>query len=239
MKRDHRAPDEVQRSEAAAWDEEYISGRYEGEPELAFVSDIINEARASHLIGCQGLYIGCGNGRNYLPLVAAGLDLVGIDISRIAIDQLAARLPERRDRLVHGPIGSLTDGTLYPIVIGIQVFQHGDERRAHEHMRAAQARLAPGGLFCIRVNANTTDLEFEHDVVERNPSGGYTVKYLAGPKSGLHIHFFALAELLKLFEGYEAILAPRLSTTWRKPPAIGQWSQWEAIFRERSTNLSR
>ena len=32
-----------------------------------------------------GLYIGCGNGRNYVPLVEAGLDLVGLDVSATAI----------------------------------------------------------------------------------------------------------------------------------------------------------
>ncbi|MGH3621503.1 MAG: class I SAM-dependent methyltransferase [Sciscionella sp.] len=68
------------------------------------------------------VYIGCGNGRNYLPLVDAGLDLVGLDISGRAIEQLAQRVPTRRDRLVVGDLSSLPPHELYRIVVGIQVF---------------------------------------------------------------------------------------------------------------------
>jgi hypothetical protein len=57
---------------AAAWDAEYGAGRYRGEPPVALTEDILAAARAFGLT--RGLYVGCGNGRNYLPLVAAGLD---------------------------------------------------------------------------------------------------------------------------------------------------------------------
>jgi hypothetical protein len=117
-------------------------------------------------------------------------------------------------------------------VIGIQVFQHGDRAVAHRHIAAAQARLSPRGLFCLRVNAVGTDLEFPHDVIERAVDGGFTVRYRAGPKAGLDIHFFAASELAALFEGYETVLAPRLARTWRTPRTRGQWSQWEAIWRK-------
>jgi SAM-dependent methyltransferase len=217
---------------AAAWDAEYAAGRYRDEPPLPFVADILAAARAHSLIGGGGLYIGCGNGRNYLPLVNAGLDLVGLDVAAAAIAQLAERAPDRRDRLIQGDLSALPEGERYPLVIGIQVFQHGDRASAHAHIRAAQARLAPGGLFCLRVNAVGTELEYDHDVVERDRDGGFTVRYLAGPKRGLLIHFFAASELEALFDGYDLVLAPQLARTWRLPPARGQWSQWEAIYRK-------
>jgi SAM-dependent methyltransferase len=214
---------------AAAWDAEYAAGRYSCEPPVAFTGDILAAARQAGLT--RGLYIGCGNGRNYLPLVAGGLDLTGVDISASAIAQLAARAPERADRLVCGDLGALPAAAVYPVVIGIQVFQHGDRQTAHAHVRAAQARLASGGLFCVRVNAVGTDLEYAHDVVERDGDGGFTVRYRAGPKRGLEIHFFAASELAALFDGYEIVLAPRLVRLWRVPAERGQWSQWEAIYR--------
>ena len=65
---------------AAAWDSEYAAGRYSGEPPVAFTGDILAAARQAGLT--RGLYIGCGNGRNYLPLVAGGLDLTGVDLGR-------------------------------------------------------------------------------------------------------------------------------------------------------------
>jgi Methyltransferase domain len=217
---------------AEAWDVEYAAGRYRDEPPLPFVADVLSGIREHDLLGAEGLYVGCGNGRNYLPLVQAGLDLVGLDVSAAALARLAERAPERRERLIHGELSALPAGAAYALVIGIQVFQHGDRASAHDHIRAAQARLAPGGLFCLRANAVGTELEYDHHVVERDGDGGFTVRYLAGPKRGLMIHFFAESELDALFAGYDLVLAPRLSQTWRAPPERGQWSQWEAIYRK-------
>jgi hypothetical protein len=216
---------------AAAWDAEYAAGRYASEPPLPFTGDIACAARQAG--AARGLYIGCGNGRNYLPLVAGGLDLTGLDISAEAIAQLAVRGPDRQDSLIHGDLRSLPAGVAYPLVIGIQVFQHGDRATAHAHVRAAQQRLTPGGLFCLRVNATATDVWPRHEVTERHPDGGFTVRYLAGPKQDLLIHFFAGSELEGLFgDGYTPVLPPRLQATRRVPPQPGQWSQWEAIWRK-------
>ena len=44
-------------------------------------------------------------------LVAGGLDLTGLDISAAAIAQLAARIPDRRDLLIHGDLSSLPDAS--------------------------------------------------------------------------------------------------------------------------------
>jgi SAM-dependent methyltransferase len=223
---------------ARAWDVEYEAGRYRDEAPVAFVDDILTAARDHGLGTADGLYIGCGNGRNYLPLRTAGLDLTGLDISAAAIAQLTARMPADRDRLVHGDLAALPTGRTWPIVIGIQVFQHGDRTATHAHLRAAQRRLRPGGLFCLRVNAVGTDVWPAHEVVERDPDSGFTVRYTAGSKQGLLVHFFAGAELDLLFEGYTPVLPRRLASTRRTPPAPGQWAQWEAIYRSPANNAA-
>jgi 2-polyprenyl-3-methyl-5-hydroxy-6-metoxy-1,4-benzoquinol methylase len=221
------------RSAAAAWDAEYQAGRYAGEPPVRFTQEIAAAARAAGIT--EGLYIGCGNGRNYLPLTAAGLCLTGLDISAAAITQLTARAPQHRHQLMHGDLTTLPAGVRYPLVIGIQVFQHGDRAAAHAHIRDAQDRVTPGGLFCLRVNATATDIWPGHKVTERGPDGGLTVRYLAGPKHGLHIHFFSAKELDALFTGsFTPVLPTRLQRTWRDPPQPGQWAQWEAIWRKPS-----
>ncbi|HXL45710.1 MAG TPA: class I SAM-dependent methyltransferase, partial [Candidatus Binatia bacterium] len=77
---------------AARWDSEYRAGRYVAERPLPFVDRIITTVRAHpEAITGVGLYVGCGNGRNYLPLVDAGLALHGLDVSREALEQLVAR----------------------------------------------------------------------------------------------------------------------------------------------------
>jgi SAM-dependent methyltransferase len=214
---------------AAAWDAEYLAGRYTTEPPLLFVDDIVAAARER---GCRhGIYVGCGNGRNYARLVEGGLDLIGLDVSIAAIQQLAKRLPDRRARLIVGDIGCLRPETRLPLVVGIQVFQHGRAEQASAHIRAAQALVAPGGLFCVRVNADATDVLHDHRVSEQAVDGSYTVQYLDGPKKGLFIHFFSRRSLTALFaDGFTPLMPMRLSVTQRDAPETGQWSQWEGIW---------
>jgi predicted TPR repeat methyltransferase len=216
---------------AAAWDAEYASGRYQHEPPEPFVSDILTAARRDRLT--KGLYIGCGNGRNLLPLVDGGLDLIGIDISTEAITRLRARRPSLSDHLIIGDMSALPASTHYDLVIGIQVFQHGMRVEAHQHLSAAAARVSTHGLLCVRVNATETDVEHAHDRLEEDADdGSFTVRYHSGPKAGLDIHFFTATELRSIIGiGFIDVLPPRLSTTTRIPPSRGQWSQWEAIWR--------
>jgi SAM-dependent methyltransferase len=216
---------------AASWDAEYRAGRYAGDAPVPFVDDILAAARRVELPPGRGLYVGCGNGRNYAPLVAGGLDLIGLDVSAEALAQLAARLPERADDLVRGDLSALPAGAAFAVVVGIQVFQHGREAEAHAHVHEAARRVLPGGLFCVRVNAAGMDLRHSHRVVGRNEDGGFTVEYLEGPKAGLAIHFFAEAELARLAAGFDAVLPLRLDATAHQPPATGRWLQWEAIWR--------
>ncbi len=215
---------------AASWDAEYAAGRYAGEPPVAFAGDILAAAREAGVTA--GLYVGCGNGRNYLPLAGGGLDLTGLDISATALAQLAARPGTRRGRLVCGDLSCLRPSALFPLVIGIQVFQHGDRAIAQAHIRQAARHVTPGGLLCLRVNASSTDVRPAHEVTERHADGGFTVRYLAGSKRGLLVHFFGEAELAGLPGcGFVPVLPLRCARTWRTPPAAGQWSQWEAIWR--------
>jgi SAM-dependent methyltransferase len=156
---------------------------------------------------------------------------VGLDISATAIDQLTSAVPDRTDRLVVGDLSTIPDEVQFGILVGIQVFQHGTRQEAVRHIRDAQERLTPGGIFCLRVNAAPTQVYYEHSVIERAPDGDYTVRFLDGPKAGLDIHFFARDTLEGLFDAFEPVLPLRLDVTRREPPQTGTWSQWETIWR--------
>ncbi|MGW2346668.1 class I SAM-dependent methyltransferase [Streptomyces sp. NPDC001661] len=218
--------------ESASWDAEYRRGRYEDEPPVGFVDDIVRAAQCLPP-DAQGLYVGCGNGRNYLPLRAAGLNLTGLDISPAALASLAKRSPADAPHLVHGAVTDLPADQLFHLVVGIQVFQHGNRATAHAHLRAALDRIRTGGLFCIRVNAVGTDVRPDHEITEEAPDGGFSVRYLEGSKQGLEIHFFSLPELTALLphDQFAPVLAPRIHQTQRPMKDLGQWSQWEAIYR--------
>jgi len=220
-----------------AWDAEYRAGRYLDEPPVPFVHEILATARARGIR--NGLYIGCGNGRNFVPLTLGGLELEGVDLSPTAIAQLAARLPESAGRLVVGNLAALPSSRDYPLVIGLQVFQHGDLATCRAHLAAAQQRVRPGGLFALRVNAVATEVEFPHDVVEGDRERGFTVRYRSGPKQGLLVHFFGGPELAEPFAREFVPVAPlRVVTQTRTAPSTGTWSQWEGIWERRSAGRS-
>jgi SAM-dependent methyltransferase len=216
---------------ARVWNAEYASGRYQGEPAVGFVDDIVTAAKAAGT--GSGLYIGCGNGRNYIPLTEAGLDLTGVDILATAISQLAARLPGRRDRLVTGDLSALPAGQRFPLVVAIQVMQHGTRAQAHDLLAGALAVVAAGGLFAIRVNAVGTDVHHRHEVTERDPDGSFSVRYTAGPKTGMTVHFWAARELdcAVTGAGFAPVMTLRPQATWRAERAAGLWLQWEGIYR--------
>jgi SAM-dependent methyltransferase len=228
------ADDSADRSWAArSWDAEYAAGRYFGEDPVDFVADIVTASRDASVH--RGLYIGCGNGRNYVPLTEAGLDLTGLDISATAISQLADRLPSRRDRLVTGDLSALPPGQRFPLVVAIQVMQHGTRAQVHRLLAEALARVVPGGLFAIRVNAVGTDVHPRHEVTERDYSeGSFSVRYLEGSKTGLTIHYWAARELDSALTaaGFGPVLALRPQATWRAQREQGQWLQWEGIYRK-------
>jgi hypothetical protein len=214
-----------------SWDAEYRAGRYRGEPPLPFVGDILLATLKDGVT--RGLYVGCGNGRNFVPLSQAGLILTGLDVSTVAVEQLAQRWPSYRERLRVGDLSSLPARLLFPLVIGIQVFQHGSRATCHANLRLAQAHLDRGGLFCLRVNAVGSEYEHESEEVEKETDGSRTVRYLSGPKRDLLIHFFSEPELQTLFGGrFQTVLPIRRVVMSRNPPGSGHWDQWEAIWRK-------
>lgn len=220
---------------ASRWDAEYREGRYASEPPLAFTDEIVATLRAHPTaFAGTGLYVGCGNGRNYLPLVDAGLRVCGLDVSLTALRQLAARRPARPLPLICGDFRSFTCGRPVGFVVAIQVFQHGTEADAATYFDRVKTLLQPGGLFFLRVNSVSTQVFHRHTVLDRNERGGATVRYDAGPKQGLAVHFYAREELADLTgEAFEVVVAPREDVIMRSAPQTGFWAQWEATWRRR------
>ncbi len=218
---------------ARRWDAEYDSGRYEGEPPVQFVNTIIDTLRERGLAGGHGLYVGCGNGRNYVPLAAACQGLRGIDVSRTGLRRLLEKHPEHKGRVscenfLDEKHNTATKPRDY--LVSIQAFQHGDERTAQKYFERAAAMLRPGGLLFLRVNSAGTDVYHRHDVVEeKNAHGGFTVRYAEGPKAGLLVHFFTDRELKSTLHqvGFDVVHNPVEASESRPPPKTGKWKQWE------------
>jgi SAM-dependent methyltransferase len=217
---------------ARRWDDEYRGGRYGNEAPIPFVQTILSTLRDRGAArDGVGLYVGCGNGRNYLPLVDAGLTLYGVDVSPEAIRQLAERRPAQRPRLVCADFRRFDIEATFSYLIAIQVFQHGGEDDASEYFARAWRLLSPGGLLFVRVNGAATDVFHRHTVVERNRFGGYTVRYDEGPKRDLLVHFYSREELLeRTRETFRVLAPPREEVVPREPPKTGCWVQWETVW---------
>lgn len=218
---------------ASRWDEQYRKGRYENEEPAAFVRKVIDVLRrrggARRL---RGLYVGCGNGRNYIPLAGAGLDgLAGIDVSAVAVDRLSCRCPHLAGRVRVADFSTFEPAVPLDCIVAIQVFQHGDEGEAAGYLERSFSLLGENGLLFLRVNSAATDVRLGHRIVDRNGHGGFTVRYTEGPKRGLAVHFFAADEIRERLgdAGFEIIGGPEHDTVRRSPPQAGTWSQWEVI----------
>ncbi len=221
---------------AARWDAEYRRGRYAGEPPVPFVEQILGalQDRRARLDG-PGLYVGCGNGRNYLPLVDAGLDLYGLDLSPAALQTLAARRPAVAGRLICGDFRRFGSARPFSCLVAIQVFQHGTDADVAIYFGNVAALLAKGGLFFLRVNSVATQPFHRHTVIERNDRGGFTALYEEGPKRGLPMHFYSRDELHALTrEAFRPVAEPREDVILRSPPKTGSRAQWEMIWERRS-----
>ena len=217
---------------SARWDKLYCSGRYAEDPPIPFVKKVLYALQTSSLRNGAGLYVGCGNGRNYLPLVNSGLHLYGVDISDVALRQLAEKEPAVADLLIHVDFRKLDPPQKYAYVIAIQVFQHGFDSDVAKYFANVRSVLLNGGLFFLRVNSASTQIHRPHTIAERNEFGGKTVIYEAGPKQGLPVHFYAGEEILALTRnGFEVVDNLREVFTRRTPPEKGFWAQWEGIWK--------
>lgn len=223
-----------ERQVSARWDKLYRSGRYAEDPPIPLAKNILSTLETSSLRNDVGLYIGCGNGRNYLPLVNSGLNLYGVDISDVALRQLAEKQPAIADLLIHADFRKLNSPPKYGYIIAIQVFQHGFNADVAQYFAKVRSMIAPGGLFFLRVNSASTQIYRPHTIAEQNEFGGKTVIYQAGPKQGLPVHFYSRKEILELTrDSFESIDELHEDFTHRTPPEKGSWAQWEGIWRRR------
>jgi SAM-dependent methyltransferase len=221
---------------ASCWNAIYREGRYETEPPLGFVEIILDTLRARPAIARgPGLYVGCGNGRNFRPLAEAGLELHGLDTSYVALRHLAGRLGDPAGRLICGDFRDVPFRSPFAYLIAIQVFQHGDQHDVDAYIRRVAAVLRPGGLLFLRVNSTASEIFFRSRLADTNGHGGFSVQCLEGPKSGQSIHFFTKAELLALTaDAFHVVAEPTERREVRPPPRSGRWAQWEMIVERTS-----
>jgi len=216
---------------AGQWDAAYAEGRYAGEPPLPFVGTII-DSLGDEGHEAYGLYVGCGNGRNYVPLLESGLRLTGIDISALAIEQLVERCPAAEKKVMVRDFQAMHAAKVWDYIVSIQTFQLGTKQTVMELFTHTHQALRPGGKLFLRVNAADTEIYHPHHTIESWKSGSKTIVYEAGSKKDMPEHFFSKRELGSIATkfGFKIMSPARKVTESRQPPKTGTWSQWETIW---------
>lgn len=216
------------------WDAEYRSGRYVDDGPVPMVERILETLSERGLSGARGVYLGCGNGRNYVPLREAGLALDGVDVSPVAIAALLARAPRLREgaSVTCGDLMEVEPPEPYAYVVAIQSLMHGTAGDVARRFAKVDSLLAAGGLLFLRTNTVASEVTHAHETLEETPLGGRTIRYLGGERDGLVIHFFTEAEVSSLLPGYSRVGRPTTHVVPRTPPEAGQWTQLEAVLQK-------
>lgn len=216
---------------AEGWDTLYREGRYTGEAPIPFVDTVLEHLSPEDRQGF-GLYVGCGNGRNYLPLFRLlGPRLRGVDVSTEGIRQIREQAPETEQSTFVGDFRRYCGANIFRYIVAIQSFQHGDTGETNEFFKRSSEALMPGGKLFLRVNSSSTNLVHRHRRHGTKKTGKF-VEYLEGPKTGQTIRYYTEAELAALAKGEGfSIVKPLAEVKHRRvPPLTGHWVQWESVW---------
>ncbi len=216
---------------ASRWNDQYSMGRYRDESPIDFVKEIINFVKANDLDQERGLYLGCGNGRNYIPLRAKNLDILGIDLSQNAISELVCLYPKYAKDLWCVSISGLETSDTFGYIVAIQVLQHGNKKIITSYFDKINKLLANNGMLFVRVNSISTEIHHKHTILE--DTDGLTIRYDEGSKQDMLIHFFAKDELKECVESRGMTMQSiRELAIKRDQPNTGSWYQWELVCKK-------
>jgi SAM-dependent methyltransferase len=139
-----------------SWNESYASGQLPwdtGHPEPLLVEFVSSGAVAP----CPTLEIGAGTGTNAIWMAEHGFDVLGIDVSPLAVEKAQARMEGRTLRCRFATFDFLTDtrpAGPFQFVFDRGCFHVFDEPGEREQFAArVAAALAPGGLWLSMVGS--------------------------------------------------------------------------------------
>lgn len=159
--------------------EAFVAEYYDFNPVYASRKDVdfyVELARAS---GGPVLELGCGTGRILLPIAAAGLPIVGLDLAEPMLARCRAKLEreprevQQRVRLLRASMTNFDLGETFPLITApFRSFQHlraVDDQLAC--FRSAHRHLQPGGKLVL--DFFHTDPRRMHDPAFTRESQGY------------------------------------------------------------------
>lgn len=192
-----------------AWEEIYQrQGIFEREPfgDFGKTTDILKARGARTVIDAA-----CGTGRHLIPLLQAGFDVYGFDLSPTALQYAKAEILRNGLPLPDLQVHDMFEKWPYPRVDAVLVFNsiyHGYKAEVERTIRFIHEDvLQPGGtlIFTTTMNplrsargANLTGLEIE-DIFDIPEQGTFVPRI--GEEAGLPHHIFDPDEIFAMLDG--------------------------------------
>ena len=133
-----------------SWNDSYASGQLPwdtGQPEPLLVEFV----KSGAVTPCPALEIGAGTGTNAIWMAERGFDVLGVDISPLAVESARAKIEERALRCRFAACDFLAaplSGGPFQFVFDRGCFHVFDEEGERQRFAAqVAAALAPGGLW--------------------------------------------------------------------------------------------
>jgi len=209
------------------WDDRIRSGDLKGPNSRdKYLVEFIKQRREE--MGKQLLDIGCGTGRNYIPLVEEGFDVTGLDISPVGLQILKEQLEEKRlsAKLVMGKSSELPfDSDSFDFVLAHGSLHFGTWNEIENNFAEVWRVMRPKRYFLFEVRSRNDATK----ITQRMDDKGYT----AIDFTGLLMHFFTKEELLELAKEnrFDIAMGPIENSRPRRPP-MGDKFQWYVVFRK-------
>ena len=142
----------------ATYDKYYQAENYFGEPHQVLIEYFTHRANRGEILD-----LGCGQGRNAIPLARLGFEVIGVDISQVGINQMNQLAKKTSLSLIGicGDIFTFDDFRSIDFVLFDSMFHFLKADRAKEIgliLRVADKISAGGELvFCLPINGKKAE----------------------------------------------------------------------------------
>lgn len=144
------------------------------------------------------LYIGVGDGRNFLRLADSGLDICGCDASGVAVDRFLSDHPSLRDRLHHRKLAEMArDRSRFDVVIASRVLVRPDMDGSRADLSAIRSVLRPEGRLFAEWTAAGTDPWPGWGSATLDARGNLRLDYPSERVQKIYLSFLGCVELVE------------------------------------------
>ncbi|MBU1163971.1 class I SAM-dependent methyltransferase [Patescibacteria group bacterium] len=194
----------------AHWEAKMERGWREGYGPDEELMDFIEKNREE--FGEEILDIGCGNGRNLVPLAEKGFKMSGVDIAQAGIDKTKERLDKqnldavlKQGKTIGLPFEDKSFDSLYTI----GTFHHNIWEEIKKSFEEANRVLRDNGFFFFHARS-INDTSRPREAIDDEKEIGFTAKDTSGGKQGVIQHYFTEDELKMLANdhGFEIVVPP-------------------------------